>query len=90
MKLFTSIALASALMSTTAMAEIKPGCIGGCMGTAIAAPTPSFPAGYQCNTNWPLGENQVSCITAVNGTAYGDRPHHEPPTYSRPTSETDD
>lgn len=90
-KLFLAIA-ALALMSTSAMAEVKPGCIGGCMGTAIAAPTPVFPVGYMCNTNWPLGSNQVPCATDAS-RAYGydtvtTVTIHHPPSPEHPTGYT--
>jgi len=66
LSLFAGVSLASVI----AHAEVKPGCIGGCLPTALAAPTPVFPAGYQCKANWPLATVNVDCkIGAFNSPA---------------------
>ena len=55
------------LMSAVASADaIKPGCIGGCMGSAIPAPTPVFPADYKCRTGWPFQSVAGSCTVDIN------------------------
>ena len=61
------ITSAIALLSTAAMAAPPPGsCLGGCLSTARAAPTPVFPVDYQCKVNWPLADGLSSC-KVVNG-----------------------
>lgn len=52
-----------AILSTVAIAAPPVGsCLGGCLSTASAAPTPVFPVDYQCKVNWPLADGLGSCI----------------------------
>lgn len=62
-----SLAAGTLAMSVfSAHAEVKPGCIGGCMGSAIPAPTPVFPANYECRTGWPFQSVAGSCTVDIN------------------------
>lgn len=40
-------------------------CLGGCLPTALSAPTPVFPVGYECRVNWPFANGHAPCTVVM-------------------------
>lgn len=88
LKMITKLIAASLLLASSSLAFAAPppgSCLGGCLPTAIAAPTPVFPVGYMCKSGWP-NYAPVSCVNAADEDFLGaaNNTHPEPKHHHKP------
>lgn len=75
------------LLALGTVANAAPGCIGGCLGTAPDTGSIVLPAGYQCQTNWPLASGVA--VTCLVSTEAGKGPSIEVVHHSDGTTSTE-